>query len=130
MAIKKILIVDDSPTERMYLTDILVKNGYTVTTAFCVKEALALFDKAEGNFDMIFSDAVLPDGNGVQLLDIFLSRNPTLRALLSSGYTDRDSLMQMARQRRISFLPKPYTLPTLFRTVADVMKDQNTHLLV
>jgi DNA-binding NtrC family response regulator len=66
----------------------------------------------------------------VQLLDIFLSRNPTLRALLSSGYTDRDSLMQMARQRRISFLPKPYTLPTLFHTVADVMKDQNTHLLL
>ncbi len=127
---QRVLLVEDEAAVNRLVRTALTQNGYTVTTAFCVKEALAQFEEAAGNFDMIFSDAVLPDGNGVQLLDIFLSRNPALRALLSSGYTDRDSLMQMARQRRISFLPKPYTLPTLFRTVADVMKDQNTHLLV
>jgi PAS domain S-box-containing protein len=122
-------VEDEAAVNRLVRTA-LTQNGYTVTTASGVKEALALFNKAEGNFDMIFSDAVLPDGNGVPLPDIFLSRNPNLRALLSSGYTDRDSLMQRARQRRISFLPKPSTLPTLFHTVADVIKDQNTHLLV
>ncbi|MET0856165.1 MAG: response regulator, partial [Telluria sp.] len=41
MAIQNILIVDDSPTERYYLTDILVKNGFTVTTAENGEEALA-----------------------------------------------------------------------------------------
>ena len=127
---QRVLLVEDEESVNRLVRTALTQNGYTVTTAFCVKEALAQFDSVDGNFDMIFSDAVLPDGNGVQLLDIFLSRNPSLRALLSSGYTDRDSLMQMARQRRISFLPKPYTLPTLFRTVADVMEDQNSHLLV
>ncbi len=127
---QRVLLVEDEESVNRLVRTALTQNGYTVTTAFCVKEALAQFDSVEGNFDMIFSDAVLPDGNGVQLLDIFLSKNPALRALLSSGYTDRDSLMQMARQRRISFLPKPYTLPTLFRTVADVMEDQNSHLLV
>ena len=127
---QRVLLVEDEESVNRLVRTALTQNGYTVTTAFCVKEALAQFDSVGGNFDMIFSDAVLPDGNGVQLLDIFLSRNPSLRALLSSGYTDRDSLMQMARQRRISFLPKPYTLPTLFRTVADVMEDQNSHLLV
>ena len=33
MAIQRILIVDDSPTERYYLTDILVRSGFTVSTA-------------------------------------------------------------------------------------------------
>ncbi len=127
---QRVLLVEDEESVNRLVRTALTQNGYTVTTAFCVREALDCFDRQEGNFDMIFSDAVLPDGNGVQLLDIFLSKNPGLRALLSSGYTDRDSLMQMARQRRISFLPKPYTLPTLFRTVADVMQDQNSHLLV
>jgi PAS domain S-box-containing protein len=127
---QRVLLVEDEESVNRLVRTALTQNGYTVTTAFCVKEALEQFDKAAGDFDMIFSDAVLPDGNGVQLLDIFLSRNSALRALLSSGYTDRDSLMQMARQRRISFLPKPYTLPTLFKTVSDVMKDQNSHLLV
>ena len=127
---QRVLLIEDEEAVNRLVRTALTQNGYNVTTAFCVKEALAQFDSVQGNFDMIFSDAVLPDGNGVQLLDIFLSKNPSLRALLSSGYTDRDSLMQMARQRRISFLPKPYTLPTLFRTVADVMEDQNSHLLV
>ncbi len=127
---QRVLLIEDEESVNRLVRTALTQNGYTVTTAFCVKEALDTFDKAGGQFDMIFSDAVLPDGNGVQLLDIFLNRNPSLRALLSSGYTDRDSLMQMARQRRISFLPKPYSLPTLFRTVADVMEDQNSHLLV
>ncbi len=127
---QRVLLVEDEESVNRLVRTALTQNGYTVTTAFCVREALDQFEKAGGDFDMIFSDAVLPDGNGVQLLDIFLSRNPALRALLSSGYTDRDSLMQMARQRRISFLPKPYTLPTLFSTVSDVMEDQNSHLLV
>lgn len=127
---QRVLLVEDEESVNRLVRTALTQNGYTVTTAFCVREALERFDSVEGNFDMIFSDAVLPDGNGVQLLDIFLSKNPSLRALLSSGYTDRDPLMQMARQCRISFLPKPYTLLTLFRTVADVMEDQNSHLLV
>ena len=37
---KKILIVDDSPTERYFLTDILIKNGFSVSTAESGEEAL------------------------------------------------------------------------------------------
>ena len=40
MAIQKILIVDDSPTERYFLTDILIKNGFSVSTAESGEEAL------------------------------------------------------------------------------------------
>ena len=82
----------------------------------------------EGPYDVQMPDW-LPDGNGLQLLDTFLTSNPGLRALLSSGYTDKTSLLEMARHRRISFLPKPYSLPVLFQTVAEVMEDQNAHLL-
>ena len=40
MAIQKILIVDDSPTERYYLTDILTRNGFTVASADSGEQAL------------------------------------------------------------------------------------------
>ena len=72
----------------------------------------------------------LPDGNGVDLISELKHRNPRLRVLLSSGYTDKHHLMDMARQQEISFLPKPYTLPRLFQTVAEVMRDQRSHMLV
>lgn len=127
---QRVLLVEDEEAVNRMVQTALTQNGYNVISASCVTEAMRLFDQNSGKFDMIFSDAVLPDGNGVQLLDIFLSRNPDLRALLSSGYTDKTSLLQMAQQRRISFLPKPYSLPALFQTVAEVMEDQNSHLLV
>lgn len=126
---ERVLLVEDEEAVNHLVRTALSQNGYVVTAAATVKEAKALFDKSSGEFDMIFSDAVLPDGNGLQLLDTFLTRNPGLRALLSSGYTDKNSLLEMARNRRISFLPKPYSLPVLFQTVAEVMKDQNAHLL-
>jgi signal transduction histidine kinase/ActR/RegA family two-component response regulator len=126
---QRVLLVEDEEAVNHLVRTALTQNGYVVTSAATVREARALFDESSGQFEMIFSDAVLPDGNGLQLLDTFLTRNPGLRALLSSGYTDKTSLMEMARHRRISFLPKPYSLPVLFQTVAEVMEDQNAHLL-
>jgi twitching motility two-component system response regulator PilH len=61
MAIQRILIVDDSPTERYYLTDILVKNGFSVSTADNGEEALARIkaDKPQ----LILMDVVMPGAN-------------------------------------------------------------------
>ena len=126
---QRVLLVEDEESVNHLVRTALSQNGYTVTSAANAKEARARFDESSGQFEMIFSDAVLPDGNGLQLLDSFLTTNPGLRALLSSGYTDKGSLVEMARNRRISFLPKPYSLPELFQTVAEVMENQSTHLL-
>lgn len=65
MAIQKILIVDDSPTERYFLTDILVKNGFSVSTAENGEEALLKIkaDKPQ----LILMDIVMPGQNGFQV---------------------------------------------------------------
>lgn len=65
MAIQKILIVDDSPTERYFLTDILVKKGYSVSTAESGEEAL-LKVKADKP-QLILMDVVMPGQNGFQV---------------------------------------------------------------
>jgi twitching motility two-component system response regulator PilH len=65
MAIQKILIVDDSATERYFLTDILVKNGFSVSTAENGEEALLKLkaDKPQ----LILMDIVMPGQNGFQV---------------------------------------------------------------
>jgi twitching motility two-component system response regulator PilH len=65
MAIQKILIVDDSPTERYFLTDILVKKGFSVSTAESGEEALLKIkaDKPQ----LILMDIVMPGQNGFQI---------------------------------------------------------------
>jgi two-component system cell cycle sensor histidine kinase/response regulator CckA len=127
---EKVLLVEDEEAVNRLVRTALTQNGYLVTEAHSVSDAMTKFQQGSGRFDMVFSDAVLPDGNGVDLISIFRRQNPSLRVLLSSGYTDRSHLMEMAKQQQISFLPKPYSLPRLFQTVAEVMQDQRNHVLV
>ncbi|QHE87728.1 response regulator [Hydrogenophaga sp. BPS33] len=65
MAIRKILVVDDSKTELMVLSDLLGKNGYIVDTAENADEA---FRRLAGEKpDLILMDVVMPGQNGFQL---------------------------------------------------------------
>jgi twitching motility two-component system response regulator PilH len=65
MAIQKILVVDDSPTERYFLTDILAKNGFSVSTAENGEDAILKIkaDKPQ----LILMDIVMPGQNGFQV---------------------------------------------------------------
>lgn len=64
MPIKNILVVDDSPTDRQYLTDLLAKSGYQVTTAESAEQAL---DKVKQQRpDLVLMDVVMPGQNGFQ----------------------------------------------------------------
>ncbi len=65
MPIHKILLVDDSKTELMYLTEILTKRGFAVRTAENGEEAFKRL--AEEKPDLILMDVVMPGQNGFQL---------------------------------------------------------------
>ncbi|MFX8608769.1 response regulator, partial [Acinetobacter baumannii] len=65
MPISKILVVDDSPTELFFVSDLLTRNGYTVTTAQNGEEAISKIklDKPE----LIVMDVIMPGQNGFQV---------------------------------------------------------------
>ena len=64
MAVKKILVVDDSPTERHVLVEMLTSAGYTVITAESGEEGI---DKAKAELpDLVLMDVVMPGLNGYQ----------------------------------------------------------------
>ncbi len=73
MSIKKILIVDDSPTERYFLTDILIKNGFSVSTAENGEEAMVKIKADKPH--LILMDVVMPGQNGFQVTRA-ISRDP------------------------------------------------------
>ena len=64
MAVNKILVIDDSPTERHVLVELLTKNGYQVVTAENGEEGI---EKAKEELpDLILMDVVMPGLNGYQ----------------------------------------------------------------
>lgn len=65
MSIKNILVVDDSKTELMVLSDLLTKNGYLVRTAENAEEAFRRLSEAKP--ELILMDVVMPGQNGFQL---------------------------------------------------------------
>lgn len=73
MGIQKVLVVDDSKTELMYMTDLLQKNGFSVKTAENAEDAFRRL--AEDKPDLILMDVVMPGQNGFQLTRA-ISRDP------------------------------------------------------
>ena len=64
MPIKNILIVDDSPTDRQFLSELLAKNGFQVSTAENADEALAKAKQLKP--DLVLMDVVMPGQSGFQ----------------------------------------------------------------
>jgi nitrogen-specific signal transduction histidine kinase/CheY-like chemotaxis protein len=118
---ERILIVEDSDGVRDFLQSALKTNGYRVWTTSTVREALDLYRRERAGFDLVFSDVVLPDQNGIELVERLLAENPRLKVLLSSGYTDHKSHWPIIQDRKFRFLQKPYSLKTLLATVQDVL---------
>ena len=118
MAINKILIVDDSPTERLYLTDILVKNGFAVSTAVNGDEAIERI-RAERP-ELILMDVVMPGANGFQVTRA-IARDPELSALpviiCSSKNQETDRIWGM-RQGAKDYLVKPVDPERLLASIA------------
>jgi twitching motility two-component system response regulator PilH len=73
MAIQKILVVDDSATDRFYLTEILEKAGFNVITAENGEDCLAKVDAEMP--DLVVMDVIMPGLNGFQATRA-LSKNP------------------------------------------------------
>jgi twitching motility two-component system response regulator PilH len=118
VAIQKILIVDDSPTELYYLTDILVRNGFTVTTADNGEEALAKI-RAERP-ELILMDVVMPGANGFQVTRS-IARDPELASvpviICSSKNQETDRIWGM-RQGAKDYFVKPVDPAKLLATIA------------
>ncbi len=118
---ERILLVEDQKEIIRFATKALTGNGYQVFQARDGNEAKKIFQEENGRFDLIFSDVVLPDTSGTQLVDYFNSLKPDIPALLSSGYTDEMSQWEAIRDRGIPFLEKPYSLQTLLDTISEVL---------
>jgi len=107
MAINKVLIVDDSKTEQMFLTDLLQRNGYTVRSADNADEAFKRL--AEDKPDLILMDVVMPGQNGFQLTRA-INRTPEYTAIpifiCSSKSLETDRVWGM-RQGARDYITKP-----------------------
>jgi PAS domain S-box-containing protein len=119
---ERILVVEDEDELRDLALRMLRGKGYQVSGAATVAEALEVFAREQGSFHLVFSDVVLSDQSGLQLVEELLARKPDLKALLTSGYADEKVQWPIIRAKKYPFLQKPYSLSNLLKTIAEVLK--------
>jgi twitching motility two-component system response regulator PilH len=118
MPIKNILVVDDSATDRQYLTDLLAKNGYKVETAQNADEALAKARQLRP--DLVLMDIVMPGQNGFQATRA-LSKDEATKTIpviiCTSKGQDTDKAWGMKQGAR-DYIVKPVNAPELLRKIS------------
>jgi PAS domain S-box-containing protein len=114
---ERILIIEDEMRLSQFIRRALEENGYEVLLANNAHEAQEIFEREKGRFDLVLSDVVLPGKGGLELMEVFRSRRPELKVLLSSGYTDHKNQWPMIQEKGYRFLQKPYNLHELLKTI-------------
>jgi twitching motility two-component system response regulator PilH len=118
MTIKNVLVVDDSPTDRQYLTELLAKNGYQVSTADSAEDALAKVKQQKP--DLVLMDVVMPGQSGFQATRTLAKDDATKNIpviICTTKGTDTDKAWGMKQGAR-DYVVKPVVAADLLAKIA------------
>jgi PAS domain S-box-containing protein len=116
-----VLIVDDEPSVRMLVTEVLEDLGYTAIEAADSASGLKVL-QSDIRIDLLVTDVGLPGGmNGRQMADAARERRPDLKVLFITGYAENAVLGNGHLRPGMQVLTKPFVLETLATRIKDLI---------
>ncbi|MBM3928880.1 MAG: nitrogen regulation protein NR(I) [Sphingomonadales bacterium] len=112
----RILVVDDDAAIRTVVGEALRRKGHDVTTAASLSELRAML--AKGLPDVLVTDVVLPDGDGLDLVPKILADHPALPVIVLSARNTLSTAVRATEAGAFDYLPKPFDLDVLAQAVA------------
>ncbi len=103
------LLVEDEASVRSLCAFLLERAGYWVFRARCAAEAIEMIGHLAVPVDLLVSDVVLPDANGIELASGLTATSPKMRVLLLSGYPEQIVAAASAYSESADFLAKPFS---------------------
>jgi CheY-like chemotaxis protein len=121
-ATETILLVEDEEAVRELAQTILESQGYCVLVAESAAHAEQLAEKdSAGKIQLLLTDVVMPGGGGRELARRITLRNPRIRVLFMSGYTDNVIAQGGVLEAGVAFLQKPFTPRALRQKVREAL---------
>ncbi len=119
---EKVLLIEDDLDVCELGKGILEENGYQVDGVGDAAQALKQFKKRKGNYDLIISDVVLPDMNGVELVEQLQQIKSGIPVIMTSGYTEEKSKLDIIKEKQYPFIQKPLDVEKVLITIKQTLE--------
>jgi CheY-like chemotaxis protein len=117
-----VLVVEDETAVRELVTRVLRAQGYLVLEAINGAEAIRIAEAhAPAAINLLLTDVVMPELGGQAAAAQISARNPSIKVLFISGYTDSAIVHHGRLKEGVAFLHKPFTPAVLTRRVREVL---------
>jgi PAS domain S-box-containing protein len=110
---ERILVIDDDPDVRAFISEALAEQGYSVREAGDGKSGLSAFTADPP--DLVVLDFIMPGLSGADVASRILAKRPQQSILFVSGYSETDSIRRIAPNAPL--LTKPFRAETLEKAV-------------
>lgn len=110
---KRVLVVEDDPRVLRLLKDLLISDGYTVTTAVDGEEGLRSFKP--GQIDVVVTDVKMPRMDGLEMMKALKALDPTVEVIVLTGFGTLEMTIDVLRSGGYDFLKKPEEIPQRVR---------------
>jgi putative nucleotidyltransferase with HDIG domain len=111
----RILVVDDEPHVRTMIGSTLERHGYDVQLASSGREGLEILER--NAFDLVLTDIIMQDGNGITLLDRIHGQQPQLPVVMVTAIHDISVAIDSMRRGAYDYLLEPFEREHLINTV-------------
>lgn len=115
-----VLVADDDRTIRTVLTQALTRAGCKVHATSSLVTLMRWVDEGKG--DLVISDVVMPDGNGLDALPRIVEQRPGLPVIVISAQNTIHTAIQATEKAAYDYLPKPFDLPDLMKRAARALE--------
>ena len=117
-----VLVADDDRTIRTVLTQALTRAGCKVHATSSLTTLMRWV--GEGKGDVVISDVMMPDGNGLEMLPKIAADRPGLPVIVISAQNTIMTAIQAAEAEAYDYLPKPFDLPDLMKRTARALESR------
>lgn len=115
-----VLVADDDRTIRTVLTQALTRAGCRVHATSSLVTLMRWVEEGKG--DLVISDVMMPDGNGLEALPEITKIRPGLPVIVISAQNTIMTAIQAAEAEAFDYLPKPFDLPDLMKRAARALE--------
>jgi two-component system, NtrC family, nitrogen regulation response regulator GlnG len=115
-----VLVADDDRTIRTVLTQALTRAGCKVHATSSLVTLMRWVEEGKG--DLVISDVIMPDGNGLEALPRISRMRPGLPVIVISAQNTIMTAIQAAEAEAYDYLPKPFDLPDLMKKSARALE--------